>query len=506
MYKTRETTANQKKHLWPLALAAFALLASPVSAQQLDEYVTTSGAVKAETLEPCYVAGVSDRARCATFQVPLNYEDPAAGNIGIFAAILPATGTEVKDDPLLILAGGPGSAAADYGRLVHSAFAKVRENREIILIDHRGTGKSHKLGCDLPGDLTDFTLMTGLARKCREKHDVDVRLFGLEPAMRDIAEITAAMGYDKLNLWGGSYGTRAAALLIRRFPERIRSAVLDGVLAPDMALFESAPLGAERALTKLFDDCEQDVACNRAFPDFRTDTRDFLDSLTDKDFITRGLDPITMAPYDLALPKYPVVHNIRAALYDSNAAAILPLALQQAQSGNGNILAALQATIGLAVDSMALGSTLSILCGDEIARNNGNLIAEVSKDTFTEDSYFLFWQTACQGWDYLEPPADVRAPLVSDLPILLLSGDLDPVTPPSNGEYWLKTLTAARHIVVPGTGHITSMAGCMPSLIGDFVEELDSSGLDASCLDKIKRPAFVTSVMGPSREQTGDEQ
>lgn len=448
--------------------------------------------------EPCFISGLKERVECITLDVPLDYAAPDGETIPLHAAIIRAGSSNNAPDPLWVFAGGPGQAASEYGRLVYSAFKSIRRTRDIVLVDQRGTGKSMPLDCELDPDgpvLTTMADWSAFISQCRAGIKADVRQFTMEHVVRDMDAMRAALDYDQLNLWGGSWGTRTAALYLRRYPQHVRSVIMDGVAPPDISLFETAPASAQRALDLLAADCAASEACAARYPDFETQVRTFVASAKDGKLHFKGADPLSGKLVDFPISFVMAVESIRSAMYSADATIMLPMVVEAAIEGN---MAPVAALLGgnAAADSMYIGATLSILCGEEIPRTRSAELARASEKSFAEDSYFAYWKAGCDSWQALPQAPDAHDPIKSDVPALILSGNLDPVTPPSMGGHLLSTFPNGRHIVVNGNGHITSATACMPYLMRVFLETLDTNAVDAGCLDHLARLPVVTGING----------
>lgn len=481
--------------LFAALLAGGAGLSAPVAAQQPVPAGTTVPEVT-----PCFIDGFRERVACYEAEMPIDYADPGAGTLTLGYVIIPARSRDGAADPLFVLAGGPGQAASEYGALANIAFGDVLAKRDLVLIDQRGTGRSMPLRCALDGVGESLEESTRVIADCRAGFDVDVSAFTVENVIRDMEAVRAAHGYQEINLWGVSYGTRTAALYVRRHPQRVRSMVLDGVLPPDVSLYESAPASAERAKSLLIEACSYQPSCAERYPALESQIEALMDQARAGDLHYVGPDPLSGAPIDLAVPFETAVEALRAVMYQADATGVLPYAIDAADQGN---LAPLMAGLGngsAVADSMHIGATLSILCGEEVERTSQEAVAAAAEASFAGTSYYDSWRRFCDGWDYRLPEwDDIHDPLTTDVPALLLSGHLDPVTPPGLGQHLADSLQNARHIIVPGTGHNTSFAACLPQLIGEFIETLDSGALDASCLDRLQRLPFAVNVNGAVR-------
>ena len=217
----------------------------------------------------CYIDNIDTAARCFDMEVPLVWDKPDGRTISLYGAIIPAKTMDAADDPLVILAGGPGQAATTYGALVERAFHKIRERRDIILIDQRGTGGSSALSCEFPeefnGEVSDEMLQE-FGKRCAAEQDVDVRYFSSMDVLKDLEHVRGRLGAQQVNLWGGSYGTRLGLLYMKLYPESIRSVILDGVTSPEESVFRQAAKSAEAAWQKLVAACESDNDCAETHP------------------------------------------------------------------------------------------------------------------------------------------------------------------------------------------------------------------------------------------------
>ena len=223
--------------------------------------------------------GVSVPARCGSLTV---FEDRATGagrTIDLTIVVIPAVSGSHEPDPLFFLAGGPGQAATDVADTVLARLAEVRRSRDIVFVDQRGTGGSGRMSCALfergPDEEASSESLQFDAfplddlRDCLAEVEsvADPRHYTTPVAMDDLDDVRAALGYETINLYGGSYGTRAGLIYMRRHPERVRTAVLDGLAPVSMRLPSSMDADAQRALDRLFADCAADPGCREAFPD-----------------------------------------------------------------------------------------------------------------------------------------------------------------------------------------------------------------------------------------------
>lgn len=451
---------------------------------------------------PCIVRGAARLAECTVLRLPLDYSNPDGALIDVHVAILRARGTGLKADPVFLFAGGPGQAAGEWGTIAEIAFRDIKRKRDIVFLDARGTGRSTPMDCSFPEDESQFDddlIVEGL-RDCRKTFDFDVRHINLETLTEDVEQVRQYFGFEALNLWGGSYGTRVVAHYLRRYPAYVRSIIVDGVLPPDISLFKTAPVSAERALARLIESCEGNTACAKAYPNLTLKLDALLARARDGALVFDGVDPFTGEALVFVFSERMLVESLRGVLYSADAAVTLPLAIEAANGGNLQPLLAgmLGADAGL-----YMGMTLSVLCGEEVAKITPDAAKRAGEGSFAGDTYYQIWSMNCAAWDYFTIgnglPGDLDDPINSSVPALILSGELDPITPPSMGDHLLTGFENGRHLIVKGTGHITSMTGCMPALISEFVNDLDAQALDPSCLTHLMRLPAVTGSNGQVR-------
>ncbi len=456
-------------------------------------------------LESCRVDGVPSVARCGTLLVFEDRERRSGRRIALRVVVVPAIAAKPEPDPLFFLAGGPGQAATELIASVAPVFQRVRERRDLVFVDQRGTGASNPLDCELydPDDLASAFETSSYPpdklRACRERWDADLRLYTTPVAMDDLDDVRAALGYPRVNLYGGSYGTRAALVYLRRHPQRVRAIVLDGSAPVAMRL--PLPVGddAERAFAKLVSDCAADARCDAAFPRLDETFRALLRELEDGSRTVRVKHPRTAEEVSITLSADALAGGVRAALYNGELASLLPLAITRASEGDWSSFVALVGA--LASDGISIGMFLSVVCAEDVPRIRDEERARALAGSRLGRSAIRSMLEACADWPIGTLPADYAAPVRSDVPVLALSGDLDPVTPPRWGEEAIRGLTRARHIVAPGTGHGLLSRGCVPDLLADFFSAADPSVVDDACIKALRRPPAFLTPNGPAAQE-----
>jgi pimeloyl-ACP methyl ester carboxylesterase len=453
-------------------------------------------------LRPCTSAEAPTDAYCGKLAVYENRDARTGRRITLNIVVLPSLADDPKPDPLFFLAGGPGQAAAKFAREVREAFRQVQRERDIVLVDQRGTGKSNPLECRSDSNsLRDVSEPeeVGLARlrRCLEGYDADVRLYTTPIAMDDLDDVRAHLGYERINLYGGSYGTRAALVYLRRHGDRVRSMVLDGVAPTDMRLPLFSARDAQRALDKLLADCEADPACRMTHPALPARVRALLQRLEAAPPRVRMVNPRTGVTEDVVVEPRVVASILFGALYSPVTASLVPTLVAHAEQNDFQSLFALAYAGDSSSDNMSVGMQLSVLCSEDATRVTPEEVAREGSATIFRTYLFGSQLKACEMWPKGAIDPSYYEPVASDVPALILSGDADPVTPPGWGDEVARHLKNARHITVPATGHGVLGTACGQKLIKEFIDQGSAAALDAGCINSVRRPPFFVTPAGP---------
>jgi pimeloyl-ACP methyl ester carboxylesterase len=318
--------------------------------------------------------------------------------------------------------------------------------------------------------------------------------------MDDLDDVRRFLGYERINLWGGSYGTRAALVYLRQHEAQVRSVVLDGVAPQDMRLPLTTARDAQRALDRLVADCAADAACAATFPTLGAGIRALFARLEAERPTVTGVHPRTGLPITLPLSRRDVALVVFRALYVPEVASLLPRVLTDASAGNYQGLLALAFASAPEGDKrdMAIGMHLSVVCAEDIPRITPEDRVTADAGGFLGAAMFDAQYSACSFWPRGDVPEGYYAPVVSATPVLILSGADDPVTPPAWGEHVAPHLSNSTHIVVPGAGHITLTRGCVPAIVDTFLRTASVAGLDPACTGVLTRPPFFLTPTGPA--------
>jgi pimeloyl-ACP methyl ester carboxylesterase len=409
--------------------------------------------------------------------------------------VIPARSAKPRE-PIFILAGGPGQAATSLA----AAFASASpEDHDMVFMDVRGTGTGHALDCAFGGSdeqpekyLEPYLAPGSDFAACRDalQQRADLTQYTTPIAMRDVDELRQAMGYEKINLDAGSYGTRAALTYIRMFGDHVHAAVLNG-----MVPFENrAPLyhaaAAQRAFDMLVGECAAEARCRAAYPNLSQDLREVMERLRVEPARVNVPHPVTGAPLEVRLTASGFADALRVMLYSGDSGRTVPLLLQRAKAGDlvPFAVAAIRSSRGFK-QGVRTGLLLSFTCTEDVARIRPDEIARETAGSFIGDQRVRSQVEACAVWPKGDLPKNYHAPIKSDVPVLIVSGNLDPVTPPMWGEIGLRSFPKGVHVVVPG-GH-TPFNSCVASLARQLYLSGTTAGLDTGCVSKITAPPFA---------------
>jgi len=478
------------------------VIRTPLAAAVMLGLLVASNPAEARPLgslafEPCTLAGSGAagpvEAQCTTLSVPENRAEPDGRNIELAIAWVPTEG-EAEPDPIFMLAGGPGQGARDSFPSVAPGFRDVMRTRNVILVDQRGTGASNPLACrDAEGnnafsDASDESpeAAARFAEACLAElsKTSDVRHYTTTDAVADLDAVREAIGAERINLYGGSYGTRVAQQYAKTFPQHTRAVVIDSVAPMSLVLGSEHAKNLDATLDAQFARCAADAACAKAVPDARAALAQVRDALSQPGLAPPAyLDPTTGERRE----EVPALGHLTIALrlysYSPLTATLLPVVLKQAADGDyAPLLAQSRFLMGSFGESIMHGMQLSVICTEDADEMQPD---PADAETVMGAEFVAFTQAQCAVWPRGQRPADFRAPLTGDVPVLAISGEFDPVTPPRYGDAAIAQLPNARHLVLKGQGHTPINEGCMPKLFAQFIETADAKGLDAACLERL---------------------
>lgn len=446
--------------------------------------------------------------QCGYLTVEENRGAPNSRLIRLAVAIFHPPGGATQPDPVLYLSGGPGVSALKMIRYQFDVLSEAvfSTGRDLILFDQRGIGLSQptldcpefdqltldlldrKVNEDLLSEAQITRLILEAFQACRERlsQNADLKAYNTAANAADIQDLRSALGYQQINLWGGSYGTRLAQEVMRDNPQGLRSVVLDAVYPPDVDLYLQAPANFERALNRMFDACQGNQVCNQAFPDLERVLFETVDRLNAEPVVGEVINPFTGERYQNWMNGNTLLAMIFQLLYDSKIRYLIPQYIYAAHQGDYSAFELVRGSMVALMESSSRGMTFSVLCQDELAFSsytanqaemaNYHRLAGMYTNSILGGLAFQI----CQVWDVGQADPSANQPVYSQVPTLVMNGEFDPVTPPAWGQHAAETLGNAFVYVYPGVGHgAGALAGCPRQMMAAFLMQPTTPPEDA---------------------------
>jgi pimeloyl-ACP methyl ester carboxylesterase len=453
-------------------------------------------------LEPCQVAGIDEELLCGKLTIFENRETRAGRTIDLKVVVLPALDGSRTEAPLFHLEGGPGVAATGVASFYAKEGNEYRRHQDVVLVDQRGTGESNPLGATArtrsPQDYLSEMYPLDYVKTLRQELEKRANLtqYTTSIAMDDLDDVRAWLGYEHINLFGLSYGTRAVLVYLRQHPDRVRSAILMGVAPTYLKMPLHHARAAKRAIDLLFAECAADEACHRAFPNIEREWNEVLERLGRERARVEYSVTDKSGPVTVEIQRDVFAEKIRNRMYSRESARKIPMMIYRAAAGDfGPFLNEVIPENRSEPDFIADGMYLSVTCAEDVPFIDQEEAAKANAGN-PFGNYRVVQQTrACGLWPRGNIPAGYHESVDSTAPVLILSGQVDPVTPPQRGEEVASHLPNSRHIVVPHGAHgvdgLTNVE-CLDKVMLQFLAKGDAKGLDTSCVESVRAPAFVT--------------
>ena len=475
-----------------LATLSFSLLlVAACSSATVSPAAQASRTLAGRPLTPCQIAGdlpvkASIAGLCGTLDVPEDRSNPGRRTIGLRVAVVPALAAVPAPDPLFVIAGGPGDAGTQFFAWLPAHYAGVHATHDIVLVDQRGTGASNALELPQPPDtsgLSDSNADLRLSTWMRDSLTAlagDPRFYTSTVAADDVEAIRAALGYERIDLYGVSYGGTLVQYYLRQHPDRVRVAVLDGSTPIDVPVLERMAVNSQHALDLLFERCATDPACHAAFPDLDHEwsalVRDLAAGVT-----TSVVNPDTGEPWVADLEG--VGPSLHLALRTGPTAAQVPLAIHLASLARWEEAAALVPAPASGGDILVMAQ--EILCSEAWARFDEAEVERIGVGSYALPKVLADARgraTVCRYLPQGVVPIDDAAPVRTLVPTLWLTGDGDPQDPPANLTGVSDQQPNSLIVVMPAQEHVVGHLGCLPGVISAFVDAGTADGLDTSCV------------------------
>ncbi|NND65146.1 MAG: alpha/beta fold hydrolase [Gammaproteobacteria bacterium] len=450
------------------------------------------------------VGAVERDAECGTLKRPEKPDQPNGRQIDLFVAKFPSSSPDPEADAFTLIQGGPGGSSIDLAISYYAILAPILAKRDVLVVDQRGTGRSNKLACPVSEDDEDLVTFDPIraaeaTQDCMiALQDSDLRYYTTSIAVQDLDAVRAASGYEQLTVYGASYGTRVAQHYLRRFPDSSRAVILDGVAHVGLSFSggETARRSQD-ALDGIIDRCATDKTCSGRFGDLKTKFEVVGDRLREAPEEVTLAHPTSGRLVSKVITEQHFFGVIRMMSYSTEQLAILPLLISDTHDGHYQPLAAQMLMIVESLgDSIATGMQNTVMCTEDHPFSEPSDNQKVS-DTYLGSLMIDAINVTCEVWPRGPVDEDFREPIVSDVPVLILSGEADPITPPVNGELAAKMLSNAKHIVVPAHGHGVIGRGCVPALVSEFIQSADLNELNTQCVERERAAAFFEDSTGP---------
>ena len=439
-------------------------------------------------LSSCRVAG-GYPAKCGTLAV---FEDrliQKGRRIDLQVAVIPARSHQPEPDPIFLVVGGPGASTMESADYYMDVLWPANELRDVVLVDQRGTGGSHKMECPEP---LEPERQAEALRKCLPTLDGDPRAYTTAWNMDDLDDVRAALGYDQINLYGGSYGGAAMLVYILRHGEHARTAAMEGTTLLDVPIFERWPVTSQKALDALFARCEADPDCQSAFPELQQEFAAVLARLDQAPLETPIMDmgqPLVFTPEAFTV----LVHK---ALTTTETTVLVPklihLVYTEDLKGLENLLAPYMTDDSTQPQWSMMN--LTILCYEEWARLRRSEMADTSTGsylTYEAVRKLVAPEDVCAAMPRPKEAA-IYGPLRnSPVPILFINGDADPQDPPENVAHARERYPNSLSVTAPGQSHGFTGLHCHASILADLFASGSTKGLNTDCLAQVELPPFV---------------
>jgi pimeloyl-ACP methyl ester carboxylesterase len=485
------------------ALLLVSVLATAfVGCSEIDKSTTPAerAAARLPQLKPCQLPNVDEVVLCGELPVPENPAQPGGRMISLFVVVVPAVSPHPAADPWVEWAGGPGYAATDYARSYTTDVRMHRQDRDVLLVDQRGMGRSNGLYCE---ELSLHRVSAIFPRwppeavaTCRERlsQQADLTQYSTARAADDLEAVRKWLHYPQLNLFSYSYGARAALTYMHRYPASVRSSIVWGVVPPHFRRPLYYARDGQQAIDRLLADCLSNSACAQAFPRVGEELTETLVRLDQAPVPTTIVHPVTKEALPATITRAGFADGLWQALFEPDRAHRIPMVIHHAAAGDFGPFLQLDVATAPPPRRYYNGAHLSIVCPEETQHIANGEVEQMHRDTFVPADRTSDYIKACELWQVPTLAAETLKPVRVDVPTLIISGYMDPVTPPSWGDDAARFLPRSRHVVIRHLSHESNglqNAECLDQLFAQFVAEPDAHALDISCTEQIRPPAFV---------------
>jgi pimeloyl-ACP methyl ester carboxylesterase len=445
---------------------------------------------------------------CGFLTVPENHSQPQGRTIRLAAAVFKVPHASTSSLPVLYLTGGPGGGAlGDLGRYITSAnLNEITLGHDLIVLDQRGTGYSQPaLNCQEFDNLQrntqdtrttqaeDLASYTKAAQQCRDRltaNGTDLNSYSTIENARDVHDLIQALGYQQVNLYGVSYGTRLALTVMRLFPQDIRSVVLDSTVPTQINLFNTYSTVTQHAYDTLFKGCSASTTCKSEYPQLQDEFYKIVTNLN-----ARPVELQDSTYGTLLLTGDSFASWLFTALYVTQFIPYLPGVIHQVSQGQYQQLTKLYGEL-MFQGGISDGMYYSVECGEDMKFTNLPTLEKSVQVMHTELRQSMLEglrssYAVCQLWGQQPVPSEQKQAVKSDIPTLILSGEYDPITPLTNAEMAAQTLSKSHVLVFPATGHGVFLTGQCPNTVIQAFWERPTDQPAGTCIPTMHEPDFV---------------
>lgn len=466
----------------------------PAAQSTAPRVITLDG----KPLAACGLAHNSVFAFCGTLRVYENRSAATGRQIALRVAVIPATDRNPAPDPVFFLAGGPGAAATESWAAAASIFPELHQHRDIVLVDQRGTGASHAVSFPALPDLGGLSeaqvneRLHAYVKSALASLDADPTMYTTATAMDDLDQVRQALGYQRVDIYGGSYGATAAQYYLRQYSSHLRSVVLDGGSLLDVPIFELIAPNSQAALNRVFDRCGADRSCASAYPLVRQQFATLMTQLAAKP-VPVDLNIVGRSG-SLSVDADTFASAIHALLLSAQTAASIPLVIQQAAAGDFRSVARVLTQNN--DNTSLLVMSVMIRCFEGWATFDASATASLGAGSYLLDAELKIAQGQALACPLLPSPVGLpndALPVHTSVPVLLLNGSADPQDPPSNVAQARSTMPNSLTVVVTDQGHTVGHVGCLPSVVAAFIAAASVHHLNTTCVRSLSPPPFALS-------------
>ena len=485
--------------LWALGVAIGALAFSITGqSSEIDELSFEKCSVKLSS------GATEIDAQCGILKRHENPRDTNSRIIDLSVIRLPSHSTEPETDAFTMIQGGPGGSSIDLAIAYHPVLEEIRKNRDVIVLDQRGTGRSNKLSCAQPEDTSlafDLVIVKKLAKECATElsKTSDLKFYTTSVAVDDLEALRKAAGYSKLNLYGVSYGSRVVLHFLKKYPDSVRSAVIDGVVPTGLNLSGGEIARRwEDSFLAMNARCQENTACAQTHGDLVEAYKTLQQRFETSSITVTVAHPTTGVATEHSFNEYSLFSALRLMTYGTEQTSLLPILLSEAVKENYTFVASQSLMVeSTFTDQFATGMHNAVVCAEDAPFVTAPDIDQ-AKGTLAGELMSKVLLSTCEVWPKGHMDEGFLTPFSSKIPVLVLSGETDPITPPANGDIATKMLGNAKHIIVPGHGHGVFTRGCVPNLMSIFIKNASFEGVDESCTSREQALPFFNTLTGPN--------